>query len=304
MKKLIFLSWFLVLAWMVQSQKVNLKLNLENGKTYNQHMKSVSSIAQEVAGQKMNIQMEINGNISYTVSSSENEVYDLIVRYESLDMTMELPMKGKVTFSSQNKELTDPASKILSTLAGSSFRVKMTDKGEVKEVIGLDSLLSKILTSSAEVPQAQVEQLKAQINGAYGAQSFKKNFAMISGAFPVNPVEVGESWTNETSIENIMSMKMTSKFTLVSADAQFYQIDSESTLNSVNNSLEAKGMKMSYDLHGAMKASLILHKNSGWTQKAEMEQTIEGAIQMEQTPQMPDGMKIPMSIHTVVTFTE
>ncbi len=304
MKKLFVLGCLLVVAFVAQSQKVNLVLNLKAGQTYYQNMSSISSVKQEVAGQKMDIRMDIKGKISYTVEKSQDGVYDLQVQYESLTMLMDVPMKGKMTFSSENKDSADPASKILSALAGSSFQVKMTNKGAVKEVAGFDSLLTKIFEATPEIPQSQVAQIKKQIEGAYGVESFKKNFALFAGAFPANPVEVGEIWTVESKIENLMTMQMFSKFTLKSVAADSYEIESEATLGTQNSSIEANGIQMSYDLKGTMKSTFNLDKSSGWVKRAEVLQDIQGEINMGKAPQMPDGMKIPMTVNTFLIFTD
>lgn len=304
MKKLILLCGLLIPVMVLNAQKYNLSLNLENGKTYTQVMQTLSTINQEVNGMKMEIKMEIAGKISYQVNSASDKLYDLSVKYESLSMSMDVPMKGKMTFSSENKEANDPASKILATLVGNEFQVKMTTKGEVLEVTGFDSLLTKIFEQSPEIPQSQSAQIKTQIEGAYGVESFKKNFANFAGAFPAELIQVGDKWTTENSIETMMKMKMNSTFTLVAVTEDSYQIQSESVLTTVADSISSNGMNISYDLNGKMRSELFLDKKSGWTRKANMQQDIEGFLEMGKSEKMPEGMKIPMKISTVINFTE
>src|SRR5688572_22357885 len=114
----------LILATIVltagHAQKTELRLNLEKGKDYKQLTDVKTTIIQDINGQKVTMEISLKGAISHIVTAVNENDYDIDVKYESLNMTMQMP-QGKMEFSSAKKDEQDIFSKILAEMINKSF---------------------------------------------------------------------------------------------------------------------------------------------------------------------------------------
>ena len=68
--------------------------------------------------------------------------------------------------------------------------------------------------------------------------------------------------------------------------------------------VETNGIPMKYDMSGDMTSNIKVDKNSGWIIEATIIQDIKGDITMEGNDQMPEGLKISMTMKSDVTYTD
>ncbi len=288
-----------VFIFVGQAQKTKLALNLDSGKTYTQSTEAKATVEQDVYGEKMKIVMNIKGDMSYLVTSIEGDSYHMEVRYESLSIDMEMP-QGKNSFSSEKDDETDIFSTILKEMTGHPFQITMTNTGKITEVKNAESLFDAAFDKFPNIPEAQLNQLKTQINQAYGAKAFKGNIEMATSIFPDKPVKKGESWTIETQLESGMAADMTTNYTYVESDKSHHVIRGESVIKTADKDayIEANGMPMRYDITGSMNSEIKVDKKTGWIIEANINQEMSGDAHIKENPQLPDGLTIPMVLTT------
>jgi len=131
----------LALLTSCQGQKETLELNLTKGETYNQEMKTNTSVLQTFNGQQVNMNMSIDATIAYKVTDIQNDVYDMEVRYEKMEMKMTHPYAGEIQFSSEKNDESDIFSTLLGVLINKPFLVKMSKTGKINEVIQIKMLI-------------------------------------------------------------------------------------------------------------------------------------------------------------------
>lgn len=279
------------------AQQVDLSLKLESGKIYKQIMDAEATIIQEFNGQKINLIMTVKGTMSYLVKTVNDSYYDMEVRYESLSMTMKIP-QATMEFNSEKNDIQDIFSRILASMKNKPFNIKMTKHGKISEVKNIDRLIEKVILEFPQVPESQRIQLKAQLTKAYGEEAFKGNIEMGTAIFPEKPVSKGDSWIIKTKLESGMSADMTSTYNFVEKTPEFYLITGDSKIKTADKEsfLESNGVKMKYDLTGTMTSKIKIDKNTGWIIEAMINQNIAGDAFMMENPQMPNGMKIPISM--------
>lgn len=304
MRKIYTLALTILFLTFAQAQKTTLSLKLETGKEYKQKTDSKVTIEQDVSGQKMSIAMNIKGSMSYLVKSFENSNYDLEVEYESLSMIMDMP-QGKMEFSSENKDSEDVFSKIVVEMVNKPFQVIMTNTGKIIKVNGIETLFDTAFEKFPQIPEAQLNQIKAQLMNAYGEKAFKGNIEMISSVFPKNPVIVDESWVINTKLESGFAADVTTTYTFKEENQDYHLIIGSSKIKTTDKDayIKTNGMDMKYDLTGAMTSEIKLDKTSGWIIEAKMDQKIQGDAHIKENEQIPNGMKIPMIIKSETVIT-
>lgn len=286
------------------AQKIKLALNLTKGATYAQHTISSMSLIQHVNGQEMNINMDIKGTLFYKVTDIQDSVYHMEVKYEDLLMKMALPGTDK-EFSSAKADSTDIMSTVLGALKNKPFYIKMTKTGKITEVTNFDALFAGAFEQLHQLPEAQKQQIREQLEKSYGEKAMKGGFEMVTAIFPDKPVAKGDKWEIKTRLEATMPASVKTIYELKEITDAYAVISGASKMETDKEAyVQSNGMQLKYNMTGDMTATIKINRQTGWIVDAKMSQTIKGTGEMKDNPQIPGGMTIPMTINTEITITE
>lgn len=287
-----------------QTQNSDLSLKLEKGKEYKQITNSKATIIQEVNGQKMNMVMTIKGTMTFLVKDITENGYNMDAKFEELSMSMQMP-QGLMEFSSEKNDANDIFSTILGAMKDKAFGITMSKTGKITDVKNVEALWSTAINTFDQLPEMQKEQIKAQIMKAYGAEALKGNIEMVTAIYPDSPANRGDKWTINTKLESGMSANMTTDYEFAELTSEYALIKGKSTIVTADKDayIESNGMPMKYDLTGSMDSEIKVDKNTGWIIKATINQKIEGDTYIKENPQLPNGMKIPMTMINDMVIT-
>lgn len=304
MKKLICLVIAFVIIVDADAQKIKLCFNLTKGETYSHNMVSTSTISQEINGQSLTIDMNMSCNINYTVSDIIDSVYVLSVQYESMSIKMKMP-KGTMEFNSENKDVNDAFSTVLGAMKHQKFNLKMTKTGKINEVSKLDSLFVNVLDKLPEMTAARKQQLQAQFMKAFGEKAFKGNFEMVTLIYTDKQIEKGSKWITSTQLESGVFAKMITTYELADITDSYAEIKGNSTIGTTDKDafMETNGMQMRYDMKGNMITDIKVDLKTGWVIASKTNQNIDGINEIKDSPKMPGGMKIPMTVVSEITVS-
>ncbi len=287
-----------------QSQTTELSLSLEQGETYTQVSNAKATVIQEINGQVMNMEMVIKGKMTYLVENVSADGYELETKFDNLSMSMQTP-QGAMDFSSEKDDETDIFSSILASMKNKSFTVNMSKQGKITEVTGVEKIWENAFDNFENLSEMQKEQIKAQVMQAYGAEALKGNTEMVTAIYPKEPVNEGDIWTIETNLESGMAAKMSTDYELVEVSDDFAFIKGNATIKTEDKDayIENNGMPMKYDMEGTMTSEIKVDKKTGWIIEAKMHQEMQGVAHIKENPQMPEGMKIPMTMKNETLIT-
>ncbi|MCW3787349.1 DUF6263 family protein [Plebeiibacterium sediminum] len=304
MKKYQILTLLWVVSFACFAQKSTLQLNLKQGQEYLQKQDSKINIEQNLSGMTINIVMNIYGVMSYNVDKVNSDSYDLSVKYKSLKMNMQMP-QGSMEFSSDKIDETDMFSTILGEMVGKTFYITMLKNGKIKEVRNTDVLFASIYDKLPNAPEAQVAQVKKQLQDAYGGDALKGNLEMVTSIFPDQPVKLGDTWNVSTNMNSGFSALMNSTYKYLEEGSDFYLIGGDSSIKTEDTDtyVENNGMQMKYNLSGSLVSKIKIDKSSGWIMEAKIDQELKGNTEIKGNAQMPNGMSIPMVMKNDMTIT-
>ena len=286
------------------AQKAKLSLNLEEGKTYRQVSHSKINIDQDVYGMKMNIKLIMDASMSFIVQAVNKEDYDMEIRYDWMNMTMELP-QTTMEFSSEKNDGSDLFSSILAEMKDKPLNMKMDKQGRITEIEDVEAKWDSLLNKFEQFPQEQIDQVKSQLLNSYGGKAITGSIESYTAIFPDKPVKKGAQWDIVTNLESGMPSTLSCTYTYEGMEAELALINGQGKVESVDSDeyVETNGMMMKYKLSGTMSSTLKVDAKSGWIQEASMEQNIKGDATIQANDQLPEGMTIPMTIQTATEIT-
>lgn len=306
MKTILHLSLALLFLASCQGKKEKLQLNLVKGQTYTQRLISNMTITQNISGQQMNMTMAVGGKMVFKVVNSNDSIFDIDVRYESLSMKMGMP-NGTMEFSSDKQDEKDVFSTVLGSMRNKSFMVRMDKYGKVKEVKNIDTLFSGFFEKFPQISNEQKQVISDQIKQAYGTKTFKGNLEMTSAIFPEHPVAIGDPWVTKTTMTmSGADVNLESNYKLKEVHPDYYLISGSSKLVTDNKGkfVQTNGMPVKYEMTGTMTTEIKVDRKTGWIIDSKTSQALNGAMEIKDNPKVPGGMFIPMMINNEMELTD
>lgn len=305
MYRIICLMLAVALSSSVLAQKEKLRLNLVVGETYRQKTNSNVEVLQDIQGQQMKINMTVIGSMSFKVTAFANALYSMEVQYDDLLMKMVMP-GGTLDFSSEKDDPNDVFSGLLRSIKAKPFQVTMTPSGTIKEVKNIDILFESMFEAAPNMPEQQRKQIKDQLMKAYGEDAFRGNLEMVTSIYSEDAVAPGDTWVKKTRLESGMAADIETVYKYKESNGEFVLISGDSKLATADKDayVEANGMPIRYDLAGTMISDIRVHRKSGWIKEAKLTQALKGTAYIKDTPQVPGGMSIPMSMNNGMVITD
>lgn len=133
--------------------------------------------------------------------------------YESIKMTMSIPMMGEVTYDSAapaasgGNPMTDTLGKSVGALVGETFTLAVAPTGKVLKIDGLARLIEKTKAGAAGSGAALgLGNMDTLVSEDSQRSSIEQSFAQL----PEKPVAVGETWKNEFKITSPLGLQTAS----------------------------------------------------------------------------------------------
>lgn len=300
-------AYVLVLSAVVCSaaqDKVDLKLRLKAGEKHEMKMTQNQNIAQTMNGmeQKMTHTQEMVMGFD-CLSVDANGVMDIEITYKSMKMIMEGPM-GRMEFDSANPKPIDPnrpdqqmMAAMVSAMAGSKLQMKMTPTAKTSDIRGIKEMLAKIkekmMGSNPEMQRMDI------FDKMFDEKQVKEMTSSMMGAFPAEPVAVGDAWYDTTSMNFIMPIDIDTTYMLKNRKDGIAYIDSAAKMDMGDSSKPLEidpNNKVSMQISGTINATCEVDEKTGLTRKSNIAMNFSGVMKTGGNPQMPDGMTMPMTI--------
>lgn len=275
-----------------------LELNLTKGETYPQIMTVNSTIDQEMMGQKIQMVMNMNASIDYTVSDVQNDVYVLNTTYT--DMAVDMSVAGQnMNFSS--KDTTNPAGKFISSMVGKSFTIHMKKDGSVEKIEGLDNIINGMLANAGDsMSQMEQQQLMMQIKQSWGEKALTENLKLSSGMYPKDGnAKVGDTWNQTMNIPTAFDLNVNIDYTLADASADVYTVTGKGSID-IKKDTVLRGADANINLNGDMDFKYKIDAKTGWVTNASGTQHFGGEIKVKAGDQ---EMVMPMNVQSNINIS-
>ena len=275
-----------VLLWvsMANAQKAyNLKFNPANGSRYGVVMNTTTKMLQDIMGQQMEMNMNMDINATYNISDEASNK-KMSMTYDTMKMLMEV-MGKKIVMNSNDADTSKEQNKVLRSMIGKTISVILSPQGKVLKVEGAEDIIKGLAGKPA-----QQEAMK----GVFGEEALKSSIEQSFRFYPDKPVKVGDKWMAQVQLNQGFSVNGNYNYTLSKVEGKKAFIDVTGTLLTDSTSkLIKNGMEMIADLAGDMTGTMEVDIDSGMPLTADMQVKLKGNMEVM-------GQKVPLVSSTGV----
>jgi len=285
-----------------KTDKIALKLNLKEGKTYTMKTTVKQNMTQTIQGNTQEIQTDITAVLDYKITSRSGDTMSIDLIYSKMNLSMKSPFVNMAINSDQPQE-GNVMYDIISQLIGQKISMKVLNTGEVVYMSDFGEIMDAIL-EKIQLPEGyNKDQMKQQFNRSFGEGSIAGNFKLMFEYLPEKPVKEGGNWETTTETDFMINGLYESEWTLKEIKDQTAVIEGETDITAARTAVET-GMQqfpVEMEMTGTQNTLLNVDKSTGWIESG------EANIKMDMTlftsnPQMGE-MEIPMSIDMTVQYS-
>jgi len=286
-------------------QKFDLKLELKKGQKFGLKMVTDQKMSQTAMGQqqKMN-QMIAIGMFFEVLAVDDNQNMSIKTTYQNIHTRMEGPM-GVMEYDSTKPPqpgADNPMSAMYKAMLGQSFVMKLSPKGQILEIKGIDEMIAKMIDKMAP-NEAAKQQMKEMMKSFINEDKMKETSGTMIAALPLKPVGIGDSWTNKISIPIGFPMEIDTTNTLTDHKEGTVTIETNAAIETGDDAkpTEMGPMKMTIKMKGTQKGTIQIDAATGWIVRSKADANLTGECKTEPNEQMPQPMTIPIAIESVTT---
>lgn len=279
-------------------EKVQLRLNLQKGQTFEQVLAMQQKMSQTFQKQRFDIETQTRFTLHMEVlEKNDDSSVKIKTTYQSASMDVRGGSFGKQVIES-HYDSTKPnnkagsSSQVVAAIIGQSITTTVSPRGEVLKIEGWDKLAQRIL-DSLKVPAAQrAQMLKAMQSGMKSQTGQSMNLA----AFSETPVGIGDSWTTQNSQTTTVPLLLSTRYTLAAIENGVATLNVQSKLsaNPDSSAMEVSGSKVKTDFSGTQNGVMRVDESTGLPQNFELHMRAVGRVSINNA-KMPKASKtIPM----------
>lgn len=283
--------------------KVQLRLNLQQGKTYTTRVTTSQEISQEILGQKQDMTQEMGLGYAFEVQQVASDgTMSAKMTCNWTSFKQDSPL-GKVDYDSSKATQAIPtAAKPFAALVGTSLTMDLSPQGEVSNVKGLEKMIEAVLKSlelPAGTPKADLEN---QLREQFGDKAMQENMSQMMAVFPPKPVGIGDSWSKQLSLAKPFPMRVDTTWTLKARKNGIAVVDIRSKLETdpKGEAMKLGPMSLRPSLSGTQTGTQQIDEATGWVKSGKIQQEFSGKLKIEGAPGKPEGLEWPISVKSTV----
>lgn len=300
--------------------KIDLRLRLENGKSYKMRTVQDIKLIQTVDGKQRTEIIKIGTGQIYDIEEVDSDGTTWVkVAYHSTsvkdwEQKEGEPITQRTDYDSSNPPDVIPREIIgLNALVGQSYSIMVSPQGHIKDMKGIESLQNAVIEKIPAIPEGEIsfgpnDMLKEEINKEALNESMDSKFAI----YPDKPVGIGDSWQKRTtishcSVSNLFSVPqiVDTIYTLKERKNGIAIIDVFSMFQPNLRVVEVgsgRGIgKYQFKLSGDSTGTIEVEESTGWVIRSKQTLRLNGQAVQEYPQLLQDRMIIPVSITNTIT---
>ncbi|TMM53691.1 hypothetical protein FEE95_17480 [Maribacter algarum] len=289
MKQAIILLCF-VLSTLSLPAQTTLGYHLNTGDTLMVKQHAQQTIVQELDGATHELTNDMNGILEFIVLAEKDSTYEISLAFKDLNLLMNSSIQGQL-MEVKAKEVSenDVQSQIFNSLLNNPVNLTLAKTGDILEVIGGDSLVTKMANASGLEDEFSKNMMKKGLEKEFGSEALSNSYKQLTYIYSDRTVTIGDSWQNE--YQGKLNAKNT--WTLEAIDETNATISGSATVLMETNE---SGTVM--NLEGTQTTKILTDVLSGFILKMTVDGKAEGSSTMAQL----GDQKIPTSITSKITY--
>ncbi|MGB6150648.1 MAG: DUF6263 family protein [Pricia sp.] len=289
MKHLATLLFILFCGVGVMGQSV-LEYTLQKDDVFTIQQNAEQIITQELDGASHVITNNIDGILEFKVLAERDSAYDIALTFKDLNLKMTSSIQGELmNVSAKTVDEDNMQSKVFGSLLNRPVQVRLAKNGDILEVTGGDSLVSKMAAASGLEDEFSLNMMKKSLKKEFGSEALSNSYEQMTFIYPKKPVDVGDSWENAYKGK----LSATNNWTLEALS------DEEGSISGTANiTMDVTEMATTMKLSGTQQTKITTEPSSGFMKKM----TVEGESKGVSTMTQMGDQEIPTTIKSTITY--
>jgi hypothetical protein len=285
-------------------KQIKLTYQLTKDKVYRQKATTAQTVKQTFQGEQQVVKNTIISVMSYRVKATNNETTTLLVSYDTLDLTIQLPDRNmhftsKGGFYQQN----DLFSQLMNAMSGKNFEVTVNNSnGAVIEIAGVSALFESVIAEFPDANGEQISSIMEMLNKSYGESAFRSTFEAMNAYFTNKLLKKGDHWEKNLPLSGINAElindwrleEINRKEAVINSKGQLHMLD-------LSNEVTVEGVITKMELSGTQTAELIVDYKSGWTQSGNIQQHFTGQMHLNNV-EHNEQVSLPIEMINHITY--
>ena len=261
-----------------QPDWVTLRLNVQPGTRYRMTLNSDFKMVFVMAAAKRAAEKS-------EIAVAMKQVVNYAFLFRNDDGTMQVRMtygasSNRSSFKQNGKTQVVPSSASDQFMAGQSVEMKMSARGEISEIRGLEKIWDKAFSSknTPGMTPAMRSQMRANMNKMFGEKTIKSLTEQSGMSFPENPVRVGDSWMQRIETSGAMPFVINLRRTLQARDNGTLRIGEKGSLSfgDAQKAMPMAGANLKMLISGTYSGTTILDDRTNFVSQATTSQRYGG----------------------------
>jgi len=274
-----------------EAGKLDLKLRLKPGQKYGMQLITELKRTETMEDRQENESFMFAKGMGFEVKDVDtNSVASVEVTCRTLQMKVIRAGGYRMEYDSTEQSIADDYSKIPAIQAagvGESFVIKVTPKGKVIELRGIEQMHSRMIEKinawdekylKMEFFERHKESFKERrrnnIKSSYSKKEIKNMLSNIITAFPERPVGIGKSWVDKIKIWKNYEIDGTYTLKESAKDLRAERTAEESPFSWVNN----EGRKVGFKIVGSCEGRSEVDQQTGWLVRSKIKMRFTGEV--------------------------
>ncbi|MFS4492158.1 DUF6263 family protein [Maribacter sp. 2308TA10-17] len=282
----------IVLCCGTLSAQTTLEYNLKIGDVFVIQQNAHQSIIQELDGATHELTNDLNGILEFEVTNILENSYEVAFYFRDLNLAMNSSIQGEL-MNVKAKEVSeeDMQSQIFNSLLNTPIKLILSKNGDILEVIGGDSLITKMANASGLEDEFSKNMMKKGLEKEFGSEALSNSYKQLTYIYSDSLVAKDATWQNEyfgkLNAKNTWTLKEIS--------------DTSATISGVAEVLmETNESGTVMNLAGSQTTLIQTDLTTGFIFKMTVEGQYEGVSKMTQL----GDQEIPTTISSTITYKQ
>ncbi|GGW32327.1 hypothetical protein GCM10007383_16750 [Arenibacter certesii] len=264
--------------------------NLHKGDVFKVKQDAEQIITQELDGASHKITNLINGILEFKVLSEVEEGYNIALTFKDLNLRMTSSIEG-VLMDIKAKKIVegDMQSKIFNTILENPVTLILAKNGDILNVKGGDSLVSKMANASGLKDEFALNLMKNALRKEFGSEALSNSYKQMTFIYPNEKVKINDTWENTYSGK----LKTNTMWQLKGISDQKLSITGKGTIV-----MNFKDPNTSMKLKGTQNTTISSSIDTGFIIKM----TVEGISTGVSTLVQLGDQELPTTIKSKITY--
>ncbi len=267
------------------------ELNLVPGTSFVCSMEMSKRVQQTIAGEEQRMEQNLLLVWDYDIiSKNDAGNYEISAKYSRIKSSQRFGLQTVEFNSDKMPDYLDPSLIGYKHLVGSELRMEVTPEGKVKRLDGFQAIIDKVI-DELNIPESpQRNEIISGLRNQFGDEAMRQSFEQMTAFYPDGPVDTGDSWHTDASMNVGFPVIFETDYTLLSREDGIANIDVVSRVRSDPKSegIDMGMFSLTYDITGDQKGLIKMDEASGLPVKSDFLQTFSGTVAVSGAPDLEE----------------